>query len=163
MDKNIRLPFSNFSQPSDGLPLTPPAPFIFTGYPTHQMPIYMIENPKHCRRVEPRVIVNPATNCVSRSAVALYSISFVLPLPGLHVRFTTALLGDALSRWDLHPLGNIIEFHLKERKTPTIWIYLGAIMHGLCVHSLNFFLDYSDIITSKPTIYCGHSIFTHLG
>jgi len=36
--------------------------------------------------------------------------------------------GYALGRWDLHPLGNNIEFHLKELKIPTIWIYLGTII-----------------------------------
>ena len=59
MNKNIRLPFRNLFQPSGCLPLAAPEFLIFTGCPTHQAPVYMIENRRYCRRVKPPVIIKP--------------------------------------------------------------------------------------------------------
>ena len=63
-------------------------------------------------------------------ACTLVPSSFVLPLPGLHVDFSTDLVaslwsGGTLTMCD-HPLGNINQFHPDLRGIPRFRVYLGT-------------------------------------
>ena len=60
--------------------------------------------------------------------------SFVLPLPGLHVDFTTELVANLYSGGTFtycdHPLGNNNQFHLHLYRIPRSRIYLGT---SICI------------------------------
>ncbi len=67
-------------------------------------------------------------------ACTLVPSSFVLPLPGLHVDFSTDLVANRWSGGTFavrdHPLGNINQFHPDLRGFPRFRAYLGTRMPG---------------------------------